>query len=187
MSVARTLLVALAVIGLTIAPVMAQEEATATPTPTSAWPNDIPCGRIESPLFHHHAHLAIYVNARPQTVPYGIGIGEPWDIVPSNRGPFVRSGSCFSWLHTHMTDGVMHIEAPIARTFTLGDFFAVWGEPLSTTQVGRFEGQVFAYVNGVRVEGSPADITLREWDVIQLNVGANAPPPQRYFFPNPCC
>jgi hypothetical protein len=176
-------LAVVALVGMCVTPATAQQE-TAPPT---SWPNDIPCGRIENPLFHFHVRVSIYVNGQPQTVPYGIGVGQPWDIVQSNRGPFVRSGSCFSWMHTHMTDGIIHVEGPIPRNFTLGDFFAVWGEPLSATRVGPNEGQVFTYVNGVRIEGNPADIALLEWDVIQLNVGANSPAPQRFVFPQPCC
>jgi hypothetical protein len=147
-------------------------------------PNGIPCARIESLLFHVHAHLAIYVDGEPREVPYGIGIGEPLEVIEtSDGGPYVSRGSCFSWLHTHTPDGILHIEAPIPRSFTLGDFFAVWGEPLSPTQVGSAEGPVTAYLNGELVTGDPADIPLWDKHVIQLNVGADAPPPQPYTFP----
>ena len=40
---------------------------------------------------------------------------------------FVVGGSCFAWLHTHAADGVVHIESPTKRTYTLGNFFDVWG------------------------------------------------------------
>jgi hypothetical protein len=86
-----------------------------------------------------------------------------------------------------MTDGIIHIEAPIPRTFTLGDFFAVWGEPLSPTEAAGAEGPVFAYVDGEPYAGDPSDIPLAEWELIQLNVGVDSPPPQPYTFPTPCC
>lgn len=176
----RIIGLALALAMLTIRPVTAQEG----PTPQGGWPNDIPCARLESLLFHVHAHLAIYVDGEPQEVPYGIGIGQPWEIVPGSVGPFVSRGSCFSWLHTHTLDGILHIEAPIPRTFTLGDFFAVWGEPLSPTQVGNANGPVFVYVDGVQVDDDPSEIILADREVIQLNVGTDLPSPQPYTFPS---
>ena len=80
------------------------------------------------------ADVAIYANGQPLTVPYGIGIGKPWQVQQSTEGPFVVEGSCFYWLHTHTDEGIMHIESPVQRTFTLGDFFAVWGQPLGSSQ-----------------------------------------------------
>ena len=29
------------------------------------------------------------------------------------------------WLHTHAADGIVHIESPVDRTYTLGNFFDV--------------------------------------------------------------
>jgi hypothetical protein len=40
--------------------------------------NGIPCDLGERLAFHIHAHVAIYANGQPLTVPYGIGIwGQP--------------------------------------------------------------------------------------------------------------
>jgi hypothetical protein len=147
-------------------------------------PNGLPCGRVESLLFHMHAHLAIYVDGETREVPYGIGIGEPWELIETSDGsPFVSRGSCYSWLHTHALDGIIHIEAPIPRSFTLGDFFAVWGQPLSSSEVADAEGQVFAYLDGEPVEDA-RDIPLYDRGVIQLNVGLDLPPPQPYALPS---
>src|SRR5689334_7158338 len=40
----------------------------------------IQCGPTEEIAYHIHQHLAIYVNGRQRLVPYGIGIGKPWEI-----------------------------------------------------------------------------------------------------------
>lgn len=151
----------------------------------SAYPpvNGIPCETSERVALHIHAHLAIYADGQAQTVPYGIGIGQPWRVQQSSEGPFVAAGSCFYWLHTHTQDGVIHIEAPQQRTFTLGDFFGIWGQPLSSTQVGATQGEVTAYVDGERVTGDPGQIELRDHGVIQLNV-ADSTPPQPFDFPS---
>jgi len=145
--------------------------------------NGISCDRAESVLFHIHAHLAIYANGEPQKVPYGVGIGQPWHVAQSAEGPFVDRGSCFYWLHTHTEDGIIHIESPVTRTFTLGDFFAIWGQPIGADAVAGAHGKVFAYVDGAPFEGDPAAIPLMDHEVIQLDVGVDAPPPQTYTFP----
>jgi hypothetical protein len=127
----------------------------------------ISCSSTEQLAFHIHAHLAVYVNGALTRLPPDIGI----------------SGSCFSWLHTHDSSGVIHIESPVQRVYTLGDFFDIWGQPLSAIQVGPAQGAVTATVNGSPFTGDPRSIPLDAHDVIQLDVGSTAPPPQPYTFP----
>jgi hypothetical protein len=144
--------------------------------------NGIPCETSERVVFHIHAHLAIYANGQPQAVPYGIGIGKPWQVQQTAEGPFVSAGSCFYWLHTHTQDGIIHVESPQPRAFTLADFFAIWGEPLSSSQVGAARGPVVAYLNGEQVSGDPREIPLESHALIQLDV-ADSTPPQPFTFP----
>jgi hypothetical protein len=138
--------------------------------------NGISCDALESTVVHIHVHLAIFVNGEEQEIPYGIGIGQPWDVADSDEGPFVTNGSCFYWIHTHTADGVVHIESPVRRRFTLGDFFGVWQIPLSATQVGPAQGQVITYINGQRDATNPPDIPLLPHARIQLDVGGDVPP-----------
>jgi hypothetical protein len=138
--------------------------------------NGISCDALESTIFHIHVHLAIFVDGQEQLVPLGVGIGQPWQVEDSAEGPFVTDGSCFYWIHTHTQDGVVHIESPVRRRFTLGDFFAIWQVPLSATQVGPAQGAVITYVNGSRDDQNPADIPLVSHERIQLNVGGDVPP-----------
>ena len=49
--------------------------------------NEIPCDLGERLAFHIHAHVAIYAGGQPLTVPYGIGIGKPWQVQQSTEGP----------------------------------------------------------------------------------------------------
>src|SRR5207248_11403284 len=135
--------------------------------------NGISCDALESTIVHLHVHVAIFVDGEEQQIPFGIGIGQPWQVSDSDEGPFVDDGSCFYWIHTHTEDGVVHIESPVRRRFTLGDFFAVWQQPLSSTQVGLAQGAVITYVNGQRDSTSPADVPLLSHERIQLNVGAD--------------
>jgi hypothetical protein len=139
----------------------------------------ISCDTSEQLLFHIHAHLAVYVDACPKLIAAGVGIGPPL-IFDSG---FVVGGSCFSWLHTHDESGVIHIESPVQRTFTLGDFFDVWGVPLSATQVGPAKGTVTAYLNGQPFTADPRTLPLDAHAVVQLDVGAPLVPPQPFTFP----
>jgi hypothetical protein len=161
-----------------------QPSSTSAASPTAATGqtiDGIQCQTSEQVAYHIHAHLAILVDGRAQTVPPGIGIPNP-QIDSSSGEPFVVGGSCFYWLHSHTTDGVIHIESPDRRTYTLGNWFDIWGKPLSATQVGGDGGVVFAYVNGQRYSGDPRQIALTPHAVIQLDVGRDVPP-QPYTFP----
>jgi hypothetical protein len=143
----------------------------------------IGCDTSEQTLFHIHAHLTIMVNGKPRQIPYGIGIpGDQPTQTPT--GPFVETGNCFYWLHTHAPDGIIHIESPVKRTYTLGDFFDEWGQPLSSSRVGPDRGHVTALFNGQVYEGNPRDIPLNAHAQIQLEVGGPLVAPERITFPN---
>lgn len=144
--------------------------------------NGVQSNDNEQVLFHVHAHLAIYVNGKQKLLPYGVGIVPPYQLQQTSDGEFVVGGSKFYWLHTHDETGVIHIESPVQRTFTLGDFFAVWRQPLSATQVGPDKGTVTAYLNGKKFNGNPANVPLNAHGVIQLDVGTVVPP-KGYTFP----
>ena len=124
----------------------------------------------EQVAFHIHSRLTIFVDGKRGRVPYGIGISDP-QLQPGLGTPFVAAGSCFSWLHTHAADGIIHVESPVKRTYTLGNFFDIWGQPLSATQVGPEKGKVTALYNGKVWTGNPRDIPLGSHTQIQLEVG----------------
>jgi hypothetical protein len=132
----------------------------------------IRCQKTEQVLFHIHAHLTIFVNGKPRRIPYGVGIGPPLSGVNTKQGPFVTQGSCFSWLHTHALDGIIHIESPVQRTYLLGQFFDLWNQPLTRTRVGPARGRVVAFVGGRRFAGDPRTIALTKHAQIQLDVGS---------------
>lgn len=68
--------------------------------------------REEGQVVHIHQHLDLFVDGKQVTVPANIGIDA--------------GGGFISDLHTHDTSGIMHVESPTQRSFTLGQFFAVW-------------------------------------------------------------
>jgi hypothetical protein len=143
----------------------------------------ISCQTNEQTLFHIHAHLTIFVNGAPRQVPAAIGIpGAQAQNTPS--GPFIASGRCFYWLHTHAPDGIIHIESPVHRTYTLGDFFDEWGQPLGPNQVGPAAGHVTAIYNGQVYQGNPRNIPLNAHAQIQLEVGKPLVAPESITWPS---
>ena len=143
----------------------------------------ISCDTSEQVVYHIHAHLAVYTNGKLRIVPEGIGIVPPTQVVQTSAGAFVVSGKCFYWLHSHTADGIIHVESPSQRVYTLGNYFDIWNQPLSTTQVGPEHGAVTAFVDGQSFTGDPRSIPLNAHSVIQLDVGSASPGPQAFTFP----
>ncbi|HEX8977960.1 MAG TPA: hypothetical protein VF781_15755 [Solirubrobacteraceae bacterium] len=136
----------------------------------------ITCGPTEQLAYHIHAHLAVFADGRLYALPAGIGI--PGSVTQqTSQGPVAAGGQCIYWLHTHTSDGIIHIESPTQRVYTLGNFFDEWHQPLSATQVASLHGAVTAFVNGKPWKRSLRDIPLLPHGLIQLNLGSPAPPP----------
>jgi hypothetical protein len=123
-------------------------------------------------------HVELFARRRVVIVPAGIGIAPPH----RRAGPYVRGGRCSYPLRTREPTGVVEVTTG-GRALTLGDLFAVWGQPLSATRIASFRGSVAAFVGGVRRPGDPRDIPLRPHAQIVLEVGGYVPPHRRYRFP----
>ena len=168
----------------------------------------ISCDQLEQTASHYHAHLAIYVDGKPVSIPDDVGR---------------QDSSCFYWLHTHQItgdDGVIHIEAPANDTFQLYQFFDIWGQSFSAT---NFLGHtidkthpVTAYVyippqsaidahsqaaaqaqqnsqnipsfpvtptSGLKpITSDPRQIELKSYELIILEYGTPLVPPQSFSF-----
>jgi hypothetical protein len=143
----------------------------------------ISCQSSEQTLFHIHAHLTVFVNGSARQVPAAIGIpGAQPTATP--QGPFIETGTCFYWLHTHAADGIIHIESPVQRTYTLGNFFDIWGQPLGTDRVGPATGHVVTIYNGQVYLGNPRDIPLTAHAQIQLQVDTPLVAQEKITFPS---
>ncbi|MDP9249125.1 MAG: hypothetical protein M3M85_01260 [bacterium] len=90
--------------------------------------------------YHIHPALMVIVNGEEVLVPENIGI----------------TPNCMTSIHTHHEKNVLHVEAPVQKDFTLGDFFAVWGKDFSSSKlldnVITDKSEIVVTVNGVRVE-----------------------------------
>jgi len=136
----------------------------------------LPALAREGTALHIHAHLDVFVNGRRVVVPAGIGI-DP-------------AGHFISPLHTHDATGIIHVESPTVRTFTLGEFFGVWGVRFGNGCLGSYcrrNGRALrVFVDGRRAE-RPALVPLRQHEEIVVAFGTRRqlprPVPTRYAFP----
>jgi len=96
------------------------------------------CIQHSSAVLHHHAVLSINILGTPYTLPPNIGI----------------TPECMRPLHTHDPSGnTIHIESPVPHTFTLGDFFTVWGKSFSSTQIMNYNADA-SHVVTMTVNGA---------------------------------
>ena len=132
----------------------------------------IPFAATEQLVFHHHDLVNVYVNGHKVTIPVGVGIG-------TNDGQTI---SFYASMHTHDTSGIVHIESPTERKFTLGDFFDVWGVSFSPTNIGGYEAsggkQIRVYLNGKPYTGDPRDLALDQHDDVYVTFGTKAQLPK---------
>src|SRR5262245_59779293 len=143
-----------------------QETVTGTFGATS-----VGCAEKEQLAYHIHTHLTVLTAGKQVAVPGNIGITK----------------ACMAFLHTHDQSGIIHVEAPANHAYTLGDFFAVWGQPLSRDrlldQTGGGEHEVIAYVDGNRVDVAPESIPLTNKSHVVLQYGPPFVEPPPYTFP----
>jgi hypothetical protein len=138
----------------------------------------IRCDASEQVALHIHAHLAVFVDGTLRPVPAGIGVVTPVAQQTAD-GPFDAATHCYYWIHVHAQDGVIHIESPTRRTYTLGQFFAIWRQPLDRSHVGPAVGRLAVFVNGWKYGGNPASIELDAHEDIQIDVGTPTVTPKR--------
>jgi hypothetical protein len=118
------------------------------------------CGPMDE-TYHVHPRLTIVHNGNLLIVPQDIGIP-----------------SCAYSIHSHDRTGIIHVEAPKPdRRFTLGNYFDIWGQPLSPDNVAGIAGEpVVVYIedggNLRRWMGDIRDIDLFTHRSITIQIGS---------------
>jgi len=116
--------------------------------------------------FEIHAHLSILVNNEPQAIPNRLG-----------AAPVGNTTHCFYTLHTHDESGRIHVTPAAQGTFTLGQLFQIWGQPLTSSNVAGISGlpvEIFVTDNGTVTKVEEADwnsIELRSHREITIGLG----------------
>ena len=97
------------------------------------------------------------MNGKQVAVPQGIGIAP--------------DHSCLYWLHTHTSDGVIHIEFPKQGSPTLGNFLDIWGQSFNSL---GFQNELASsadwtvYVNGKKVTENFNQLVFQPHQVITI-------------------
>lgn len=138
----------------------------------------VPCS-LGDETFHIHFHLSLWVNGEQIAIPGGVGFKDPIE-----ENGIVTDGICLYELHTHDATGIIHVEAPAPRSYTLGQLFQVWGRPLEANHVAGFIGPVRVFVNGTPVDGDPNALPLVAHAQIALVVGTPPPALPTYVLPS---
>ena len=112
------------------------------------------------------AHVELFAHGRALLIPVGVGVGQ----------------GCRHSLWTTEPTGVIHMSGGAA---TLGQLFAIWGQPLSRSRLAGFTaaGPVRVYVGGRRVHGPPGAVALRPHSEVVVELGGYVPPHTFYVFP----
>jgi len=121
--------------------------------------------------YHQHSLVSIYKE--------GTRLG-----LPDNLG---RSG-CTYELHTHDVMGMVHMEADVAKKFTLAQLFALWGQPLGVNGTAGLAGPVRFYLVDneklTRYTGDPAALELVPHREIVIVSGAAPAVLPKYRWPS---
>lgn len=171
----RRVLAALSIlVPLAGAQTLSAQRAAAKPTAVRAPQGEtvagISCDAMEGARMHTHQHLVLI--DRGKEVPIPADVGQRPD------------RNCLYWVHTHTPDGIIHIESPQPRTFTLADFFTIWGQPLDRTQAATMRaakgGSLKVWVNGQPYKGDIRAIPLLPHTDIVIEAGPPFVPPPRF-------
>jgi len=120
----------------------------------------------EGEVLHIHEHLDIFDNGKHVKVPALIGIPVTKDKTKAKY---------FVQLHTHDDTGIIHLESTEAHSYSLGQFFGVWGVFLSKKCVGGLCGPIKQplkfYIDGKRFLGNPVRLVLENHQEIAIVYG----------------
>lgn len=118
-------------------------------------------------------HLAILVTAYQAAVPFGIGIVGSSGLTNG----MVSKASCLYPLFTKDETGFIYERSGDSTTYTLGDFFALWGQDIGPHSLAGIPGTVSASIDGTPWTQSLAAIPLTSGTNITLAVGTRLPKP----------
>ena len=137
------------------------------------------CARDPAP--RDLVHVELFAQKHVVIVPPGIGIAPP----VRRRGAYVWGGRCSYPLRTRDPTGI--VEVLRGQRSTLGQLFAIWGQPLTATRLSGFAAapgtRVHAYVGGRPWPYPIAQIPLRRHAEIVLEIDGYVPPHRFFLFP----
>lgn len=126
----------------------------------------VQCDEMATYGFRGEAHMDIFIDGKPQTVPSNIGI---------------MNGTCKYWINTGNTGGIINIEAPEQRQFSLSQLIDVWKGTSSLPP----PGSPAIFIDGKKAASDLNDTILPQNGEVVLVYG-KAPSiiPDSYQFPS---
>jgi hypothetical protein len=113
----------------------------------------LPCLTPVPDTYHVHSHLAVFVDGVQTAVPANVGIHSQ------------QPQRCFYTIHTHDKSGRIHIESGAPGTFTLGQMFAIWGQPLEADNFAGITGKPIVVYS---TDQSVVTRVTTDWKAIEL-------------------
>lgn len=141
------------------------------------------CGSTEALVYHIHPYVELYDHGKRVQLPSEIGI-------PGTE----LNPTCFYWMHVHQQSAnIIHIESPLPRTFTVGDFFDLWTarqndpNPPGAAFVAKLanaarRNQVTAYYNLKPWKKPYRSMPLKNRAIVTLEIGKPRVKPTRFNF-----
>lgn len=75
-------------------------------------------------VYHSHPNLVVTVSGAIETI------------------PVTFDGSCAQPIHTHTSDGVLHVETDVNMNYTLGDWFMLWGHAANNANIATLNSTI---------------------------------------------
>jgi len=109
---------------------------------------------------HIHVRVRIVINGALFTIPANVGV----------------TSTCTRPVHTHDDSGEIHVESPVVYSYTLGDFFLVWGQPFDSIQIFQYKVDsthaLVMTVNG-QVNSQFQNYVIHDEDEVQITYGSS--------------
>jgi hypothetical protein len=119
----------------------------------------MPLMRKEDTAVQMTTRLSVLVNGQPMQVPAGIGTHE----------------RMIAALHTRDFEGTIHVASPVARQYTLGHFFDVWGLRFGRGCIGPYcsdeANTLQVLADRQPVTGDPRALELRDGQQVTVSFG----------------
>jgi len=79
---------------------------------------------------------------------------------------------------------VVHVFTQVGKSYSLGQRFKVWGQPLGRNTALGYRGRLAGLVNGLPFAGDPQAVDLKNFENMVLELGwpPATPPPSSYDF-----
>ena len=129
----------------------------------------LPALSQEGSALHTHQHADIFIHGKQINLPKYIGVNDIDGFI--------------SPIHTHDDINIIHVESPTIQTFTLGQFFDIWGLFFNDKCIGGYctdsnsnsnvnsDSKLQVFINGKEITSDLRNIKLTAYEEIVITYG----------------